>query len=496
MSTFTTMEAGFAYLLSGAHDQELAAAARKRRAQSQTAATAGELWPAFSDWTAASPPVTTTPDSNSSLGKQPFRGDSVASGMDIFVPSIAVDPYAANKHTLARQVSETKEKDSEDIIKVPPSPYEMRHGKRYLRDVPYLLPVDLTELHRQSMRTLLGEQVFSKPVCAPLEQYPPKRVLEVGCGSAFWTSCCHEYLSSLGHKDVAFTGLDMAPIAPDLREQGIDWTFVLHNGRDYPWPFEPEAFDYIMIKDLSLAIPFANSQRFLSECLRLLAPNGHLEFWESDHVLRCLMPHHRPPPAGTDERDEEHANATRTFLITPGMPFVPAQNKYIQDSNSWIELACDKRKLPSTPCAIVAETLCQEPDLLCDFGSRRVAIPLTELPWEKERNGSISHPSGRKSSRSGPSGKSSSVSSGKSKSKSGSGLLTAEQAAIRQTALMTVVQKIESLEPVLKEFSGKSIEEWATWWANMMGDLLDQDGARTGECLEMGAWWARKRAKE
>ncbi|PSK54057.1 hypothetical protein B9Z65_7863 [Elsinoe australis] len=490
MTTFT-MEAGFAYLLSGAHEQELALA-RKRRLQQQAEAAAAaqqaELWPPGSEWSGPSPPAL-TPDSPS-IGKQLFRGDSVTSGMDVFTPP-PIDPYAFKHNPLVRQISETSQKENEDIIKVPPSPYEIRHGKRYLRDLPYLLPCDLSELHRQSLRTLLGESVFSKPVCAPvLDNGPPKRVLEIGCGSAFWTSTCHEYFKSLGHDKVSFTGFDIAPLAPNLSEQGIDWKFILHNGRQYPWPFEAESFDYIMVKDLSLAIPFTNSQRFLEECIRILAPNGYLEFWESDHVLRCLMPHHRPPPAGTDERDEASANSTRTFLITPGMPFAPAQNKFIQDSNRWIELACDKRKLPPTPCARVAETLYQEPDLLCDFGSRRVAIPLTELPWEKERSASISNSSGRKSSRSGPSGRSS---SGKAKTKGSGGLLTADQAAIRYTALMTVVQKIESLEPVLKEFSGKNTEEWATWWANMMNDLLDQDGVKTGECLEIGAWWARKR---
>ncbi|KAF2219866.1 hypothetical protein BDZ85DRAFT_267740 [Elsinoe ampelina] len=510
MTTFTTMEAGFAYLLTGAHEQELAAARRRRREAAAAAETAAQslpqqsshhqhtdLWPATSEWTggaALTPTVSSHSNTADSpgLSKQLFRGDSVTSGMDLFIPP-PVDMHAMRAFAQAGQLGlEAKEREmAKDIIEVPASPYEMRHGKRYLRDVPYLLPCDLSEIHRQSMRTMLGTTVFGKPVCAPVMERPPKRVLEIGCGSAFWTSTTHDYFKAHGQEKISFTGFDMAPLAPDLREQGIDWTFVLHNGRNYPWPFPAESFDYIMVKDLSLAIPFTNSQRFLEECIRILQPGGHLEVWESDHVLRCLSPHNRTAPAGTDAQDEATADATRTFLITPGMPFVSAQNKFIQDSNSWIEMACDKRKLPSLPCARVAETLFQEPDLLCDVGSRRVAIPLTELPWEKERSGSVSTSSGRKASRSGSSGKT----SGKTKSKTSGGLLTPEQAAIRHTALMTVMQKIESLEPVLQEFSGKNVEEWATWWANMMADLVEGDGVKSGECLEMGAWWARKRMK-
>ncbi|KAF4556328.1 Hypothetical protein D9617_1g082040 [Elsinoe fawcettii] len=521
MTTFT-MEAGFAYLLTGAHEQELAAARKRRREAAEVAAREAslqqqsqpqqqqnpqapssqhqDLWPANSEWTggAALTPTNSCPQipgDSPNLSKQLFRGDSVTSGMDVFVAP-PDHPYPLKQYHLARQLSNTQDKDAastaqDDIIKVPASPYEIRHGKRYLRDIPYLLPCDLSEMHRQSMRTMLGTSIFSKPVCAPVLDKPPKRVLEIGCGSAFWTATTHDYFKAMGHDNISFTGLDIAPLPPDLREQGIDWTFVLHNGRNYPWPFAPESFDYIMVKDLSLAIPFTNSQRFLEECIRILEPDGYIEIWESDHVLRCLMPHNRTAPAGTEAQDEATANATKTFLITPGMPFAPAQNKFIQDSNSWIELACDKRKLPSTPCARVAETLYQEPELLCDFGSRRVAIPLTELPWEKERSGSVSTSSGRKSSRSGSSGKQ----SGKAKGKGGGGLLTPEQAAIRHTALMTVMQKIESLEPVLQEFSGKNVEEWSTWWANMMADLVEGDGVKSGECLEMGAWWARKRGK-
>jgi len=42
--------------------------------------------------------------------------------------------------------------------------------------------------------------------------------------------------------------------------------------------------------------------------------------------------------------------------------------------------------------------------------------------------------------------------------------LTEDQAALRYTALLVVIQMIESLEPLLKEVSGKNQEEWQRWW--------------------------------
>jgi hypothetical protein len=62
---------------------------------------------------------------------------------------------------------------------------------------------------------------------------------------------------------------------------------------------------------------------------------------------------------------------------------------------------------------------------------------------------------------------------------------------------LSVVQMIESLEPLLKEVSGKNSEEWGHWWTSMMADLMDPSrGAVSGECLEIGAWWATKVEEE
>jgi SAM-dependent methyltransferase len=95
-------------------------------------------------------------------------------------------------------------------------PLVLRSGRAYLNDatLPYPLPVDLAELHRQSLRTLLLIQVFGGPVCSPsLAARPPQRVLEVGCGSGFWSMMCHRYFVKKGHANISFTGIDIGPMA-------------------------------------------------------------------------------------------------------------------------------------------------------------------------------------------------------------------------------------------------------------------------------------------
>lgn len=367
------------------------------------------------------------------------------------------------------------------------NPFELRYGRRYLRDVPYPLPCDLSEIQRQSLRTLLGVTILSKPSCAPnVAKNVPKRVLEMGCGSAYWTSSCHEWFTSLGHPNVEFTGLDFAPLAPDLKRQGVNWRFVQHDFRRYPWPFEDGQFDFIMLKDLSLTVPMGiETQRFIDETLRILAPKGTMEIWESDHILRCLLPG-PPPPRGMTAAEEQNARVTKTYLISTATPFAPAQNKYIADSNAWIHTALDKLNLPSSPCTRMAQILFQETDSLEDVSSRRIAVPLGQLRWEKDSDGG-------KLIRSASNGNIFGTPP-KGKAKVGESTLTDDQAALRSTALLTVIQKIESLEPLLKEASGKNAEEWTRWWSSMMTSLLDQENSGDGgEVLEVGAWWATRR---
>ncbi|KAH7394178.1 SAM binding motif-containing protein [Phaeosphaeria sp. MPI-PUGE-AT-0046c] len=364
-------------------------------------------------------------------------------------------------------------------------PFILRHGRRYLRNVAYYpLPCDLPELQRQNLHTLLATSIFGRALgSTPSPQNPPKKVLEVACGSGYYSSVCHNYLSGLGYDDVQFTGLDIVPIAGDLQRQGIAWNFVQHDLRKLPLPFDDDEFDIVVMKDLSMVIPLgAPSQRVLDEATRILKSGGTLEIWETDHVIRSILPH-PPPPPGKNPQEYACAVSTGTFLISPITPFTEVQNKYLQDSNTWIQEALDRRKLSPTPCARISQMLLQETETLYDVENRRVAIPLGELRWEREQAGERNNAKRRGSE------------AGRLKKGNvafDSVTLTEEQAALRYTALLVVIQMIESLEPLLKEVSGKNQEEWQRWWGWMMTNLLEQKGASSGECLEVGVWWCKK----
>lgn len=349
-------------------------------------------------------------------------------------------------------------------------PFVKHHDRTYIRDSenPYPLPCDLPEIHRQTLRTLTLMRVFGAPFCAPqLEDRPPKRVLELACGSGLWSSTCHEYFARDGHTDVSFTGLDIIALAPDLRKRGVNWQFKRHDMRKPELPFPPEYFDFVFIKDAGLCQSRTAQQADpLSEPLRVLKPDGILEVWDSDLVFRALLPNPAPSP-GLAEKDQEHANLTGTYTISSATPFAKAQNKFLQDYNSWVELAFERRKLTSVPCATIGLSFTTQSESFKSVGSRRIAIPLGEVRWERE-------------------GQNSDSSGGAPKA------LTADQLALRRTALLTIIQMIESMEPILMEASGKSQDEWDRWWAAMTSDLLQKKGLASGECLEAGAWWGQK----
>ncbi|KAI2602454.1 hypothetical protein GGR54DRAFT_633974 [Hypoxylon sp. NC1633] len=389
-------------------------------------------------------------------------------------------------------------------------PFIIRNNRTYIHEptLLYPLPVDLAELHRQSLRTLMLFQLFGGPTTAPeFSNKPPSRVLEVGCGSAFWSMMCHRYFAQHGHSSISFTGLDIVSLAGSGLDQNwkpdkdMRWRFVQHDMRRTPWPLADNEFDLIMIKDMSLSNSMRDPQQLFEEYLRILKPGGVLEFWESDHTIRMLRPHvlKTSAAAKTDDSDsdsddnseiEDDAQKFGAYVMTNNTPLSAPLNPFLVEYNGWATKGLDARGLSAVPCTLIGPHLLQEAETLIDVRSKRLAVPLSEIRWEREGVGGVVTKDGK-----------SYIDSMKGKDKAtdtrgekprGKGL-SASQAALRRTALESVVGLILCLEPMLKEVSGKSQDEWDGWSGKMMNDLLREGGTSWGECLEVGAWCARKK---
>jgi len=276
-------------------------------------------------------------------------------------------------------------------------------------------------------------------------------------------------------------------------DDDMNWRFVQHDLRKTPLPFRDEEFSLIMIKDTSMVMSTKRTeqaQALMDEYLRILKPGGTLEIWDGDHSIRMLLSHAPPSTKDSDHESENykqvHTNAMGTYTITPQTPLATPQNQFLIDYNAWISKALEARELTSMPCTSIRPMLLQEAEVLEQIESRRLAIPLGEVRWEREGVGgfALAAPAAA------PNGIQ--VLKGKGKDTDRKNL-TAGQAALRRTALMTIIQMIDSLEPLLREASGKSPDEFDRWRGNCMTDLLKNNGTSWGECPEVGAWWARKK---
>ncbi|KAK6206227.1 sam binding domain-containing protein containing protein [Colletotrichum tabaci] len=365
------------------------------------------------------------------------------------------------------------------------SPYAIRNGRLYLSDpsLAYPLPVDLIELHRQSLRTLLLIQVFGSPVCSnSVMDRPLGHVLEVGCGSGFWSQMCHRHFVQRGHPDIQFVGIDIGPMGMNAGDAdcNMNWLFVQHDLCSFHWPFANGEFDLVMVKDLSLVVSSPNLfQATIEECCRILRPGGTLEIWDSDHQIRMLREH------APDVSEENVTIATLgAYSLSFKTPLTTPLNDFLDNYNTWIHRALATLNLSPVPCTIVGSMLFQESKYLMDVQSRRLAIPLSAMNWEFETAGGVVTKDGK-----------SFISSGKdnTKPKEQMKTLTATQAALRRTAMMTVVDQIQSLESILRETNGMTQYEWDSWLDKMRDSLMNENGASWGECLEVGAWWATKK---
>ncbi|KAI8624370.1 hypothetical protein F5Y19DRAFT_480750 [Xylariaceae sp. FL1651] len=382
--------------------------------------------------------------------------------------------------------------------------FVVRNNRTYINDstLPYPLPVDLAEIHRQTLRTLLMFQLFGGPILSTaFASKPPARVLDVGCGSGFWSMMCHRYFAQHGHSAISFTGLDIVPLGGSgtdsnaKPDKDMKWRFVQHDMRQTPWPFADGEFDLVMVKDMSYCSPQREAQTVMEEYLRVLKPGGVLESWETDSKIRMLRPHapknapsvsHDDDSSSDSSGEEDSVERMGAYVMTTNTPMSAPLNPFLVEYNGWLTKAFEGRGLSPVPCTVVGAYLLQEAESLMDVQSKRLAIPLSEIRWEREGVGGIVTKDGK-----------SYIDSQKGKFKDAGGkggkALTTAQAALRRTALETTVSLILAFEPLLRDVTGKSQEEWDTWAGKMANDLLREGGTSWGECLEVGVWTSRKR---
>lgn len=152
------------------------------------------------------------------------------------------------------------------------------------RDAPYFLGY--------SQDTLIAEMLIHNVVAKtigltllPWNEGPPKRVLDIGCGSGAWV-----WDMAKKWRETEFIGLDLVPIQTPMDAlDGSDdksltnrVSWMVANALD-GLPFAHGTFDYVHIRYINTGIPESKWTFLLGEAMRILVPGGQIEILESDH---------------------------------------------------------------------------------------------------------------------------------------------------------------------------------------------------------------------
>lgn len=145
----------------------------------------------------------------------------------------------------------------------------MAGERRFLKNVPYMLPKDLGEINRLDFQHYALRATIRSNYLAPLEN--PTFILDVGSGTGQW---CYEMCAEFPSAQV--TGFDLEAGKPASLP---NYRFIAGNVLD-GLPFPDAAFDYIHQRLLVTALPLTAWPVEVKELARVTRPGGWVELIE------------------------------------------------------------------------------------------------------------------------------------------------------------------------------------------------------------------------
>ncbi|KAF8272206.1 hypothetical protein EI94DRAFT_1796342 [Lactarius quietus] len=182
------------------------------------------------------------------------------------------------------------------------SQFKMKGSKKHhaypTKEAPYPLNYERPVIDHDVWETLFIKQLSGSQTFHVFDT-PPTKVLDLGCGSAYWILECAKQW-----RNCEFVGLDLVPLHPDLSllrssDLGSRITWVQANWSS----FSKEEFDFVHIKRLAHGIPEDKWDFLLEEISRVMKPGAAIEMVEEDLFFpgRFLDPpsnplHNNPDP--------------------------------------------------------------------------------------------------------------------------------------------------------------------------------------------------------
>src|SRR5258708_4679474 len=177
-------------------------------------------------------------------------------------------PFKARKKPLPASV--VRQNVQADAVTLP----AMASDRRFLKEVPYMLPKDLEEVNRLDFQHYALRASLKSNHLAPLEK--PRMILDVGCGSGEW---CYELCAEFPDALVAGFDLEAGKMA-----NMNNYHFVAGNVLD-GLPFANTSYDYVHQRLLVAALPLTAWPVEVKELARVTRPGGWVELLEGGNEI-------------------------------------------------------------------------------------------------------------------------------------------------------------------------------------------------------------------
>ncbi|KAI0031418.1 hypothetical protein K488DRAFT_52142 [Vararia minispora EC-137] len=190
-----------------------------------------------------------------------------------------------------------------------------KHGRKHhgyaAAKAPYPLSYDKDILDRDAIDLCLRLSVMTTPTAVHVDQPPPERALDLGCGTGAWIiNTARKYW-----KETEFVGFDLVNIqipTAYLESQlasRISWQHG--NFLSQRLPFDDNSFDFVRIMSIARGVPENKWISLFQEVNRVLAPNGVVEVTEED-ITFPIIPRWFSEPLRSKPRTRASSKASTT----------------------------------------------------------------------------------------------------------------------------------------------------------------------------------------
>ncbi|KAI0274995.1 hypothetical protein BC834DRAFT_965444 [Gloeopeniophorella convolvens] len=164
-----------------------------------------------------------------------------------------------------------------------------------------------------------------RPTMMATPNYPPRRVLDLGCGVGMWSID-----AARKWPDATFVGFDLVNVQFPLRylephlARRITWEHG--NFLSNKLPFEDDTFDHVHIMHISKGVPEHKWSSLFEEVRRVLQPDGFVEVIEEDIIFPVLPRWFTQPLRAKDPSSSTRVRSSDPSNVAlPSPPLTPVE---------------------------------------------------------------------------------------------------------------------------------------------------------------------------